>query len=107
MIAYSVTLFAVSILIFVIGLSIHRGNTGLIHDYHRTRVRESERLAYGRAFAKGLFVLGAGLLLSGVIALFGSDGPLLIASQTALFAGIAVSLVILIKVQKRYNGGMF
>jgi len=104
---YSIIMFAAAALIFAVGASIYRGNTRLIHDYHQKNVRESERLSYGRAFAKGLFVLGAGLFLSGVIALLGEDGAIAKASLSALFAGIAVSIVILVRVQKKYNGGLF
>ena len=89
MLVYSIIMFAAAVLILAVGVSIHRGNTRLIHDYHQKNVGEAERGNYGRAFAKGLFALGAGLLLSGVIALFGERGAR--ASLAALFAGIAVS----------------
>ena len=107
MLLYSVILFVVAGLILAIGVSIYRGNTKLIHDYHQTKVQETQRLDYAKAFAKGLFVLGAALALSGGLALFGDSKGILAASLIVLFAGIVGSTVILIRVQKTYNGGLF
>ena len=52
-----------------------------------------------------LSVLAAALLSSGILALClteGSKVPLL-----ALFGGIAVSIVLLVRAQRKYNGGIF
>ena len=103
MIVYSIILFAVAAVLLGFGMAIGRGNTGLIHAYHQTNVKEAERLAYGKAFAKGVFAMGAALLLSGVIALLGQAS----ASLIVLLAGLAVSMGLLVRAQKRYNGGVF
>ena len=103
MILYAIIMFAAAALFFAVGASIRRGNTRLIHDYHQKNVKEAERPAYGRAFSAGMFILDAGLCLSGVAALFGAMG----AALAALFIGIAVSIGLLIGVQKKYNGGLF
>jgi len=107
MIAYSLILFAVAGLLLFFGVSIYRGNTKWIHDYHQTNVKASDRSAYGRAFAKGLFVLAAALLLSGGIALLGGGGGVLIAELAVLFGGIVLAVFILWRVEKKYNGGLF
>ena len=104
MIAYSLILFAVAGLLLFFGVSIYRGNTKWIHDYHQTNVKASDRSAYGRAFAKGLFVLAAALLLSGGLA---GGGGVLIAELAVLFGGIVLAVVILWRVEKKYNGGLF
>lgn len=107
MIAYSIITVMTAVLVFAFGMAIYRGNTKLIHDYHQTNVKESERLEYGRAFAKGLFVLCFTLLISGVIALFGKGNSIAAASLIVLFAGLIASVIVLRKVQKKYNGGQF
>ena len=107
MIVYSIIMFATAVLFFFLGLSIYKGNTKLIHDYHQIRVKESERREYGRAFAKGMYVICATLISIGIVALFGEEGPVVTASLIVLFAGLSVSFVILAIVQKRYNGGFF
>ena len=105
MIAYSMLVFAIGALFLILGIAIYKGNTKLIHDYHQTHVKESEKREYGRAFAKGMFAICATLTISGIVALFGEEGALVAASLIVLFAGLIVSFIILAKVQRKYNSG--
>ena len=105
MIAYSIFMFAIAVLFLMFGIAIYKGNTKLIHDYHQTHVKESERQEYGRALAKGMFTICVTLIISGIIALFGEEGAIVAASLIVLFAGLIVSFAILAKVQQKYNGG--
>ena len=106
MIVYAVILFVVAALCFAFGIAIRRGRVGLIHDYHRENIPQERLAEYGRAFSTGLFVLGAALLVSGILPLCGDDRRLMIASDVILFGGIAAAVVIFVFVQKKYNGGM-
>ena len=106
MIAYSIIMFLTAVLFLAMGIAVYRGNTKLIHDYHRTNVREDERQKYGRAFSKGMFAICTTLFISGIVALFGKEA-LFAASLIVLAAGLIISIIILVKVQKRYNGGLF
>lgn len=106
MLVLSIIFFAAAILLLAFGVVICKGNTKLIHDYHRKNVRESERKEYAKAFAKGLFTLCAALLLSGIIALFDKKWALP-ALLIVLATGFAVSNIVLIRAQKKYNGGIF
>lgn len=103
MTVYSIIMFIIAALFLALGIAVYRGNTKLIHDYHQTNVKETDRRAYGKAFAAGMFAICATLLLSGMMALIGQK----IVSLTVLFLGLIVSIVILAKVQKKYNGGIF
>ena len=94
MIAYAVLMWAIAALFLLFGLLIYHGKTGLIHEYHRERVRSEDMAAYGRAFSTGLFALAGTLVLSGIVSL------------VVLFVGLAASFAILWRVQRRYNGGM-
>ena len=107
MLVYSLILFAVAALCLGFGIAIRRGKTELIHDYHQKNVPEDKRKKYGRAFSVGMFVLAAALFLSGALGLFAERRPFFIASLAVLFAGIAISVFILAKVQKKYNNGLF
>lgn len=107
MLAYSLLMFAIGLLFIGLGLSIRRGNTKLIHDYHQKRVPEERRLEYARAFSVGMLTMAAGMILSGVLGLFGTEGPAMTASLLSLFAGLILGIVILGRVQKKYNGGFF
>ena len=96
MIAYAVLMWAIAALFLLFGLLIYHGKTGLIHEYHRERVRSEDMAAYGRAFSTGLFALAGTLVRSGIVT----------ASLVVLFVGLAASFAILWRVQRRYNGGM-
>ena len=63
--------------------------------------------AYGKAFSKGMIGMAASMILSGVVALFGESKSFMIASLVVLFFGFAISIAVLLRVQKKYNGGVF
>lgn len=105
MIAYSIIMFAISILFAVIAIAIYRGNTNLIHSYHQSNVSDKE--GYGRAFGKALLPLAIGPFISGVISLFGENDAIILSSIGAMALGLIISLVMIFVVQKKYNGGMF
>ena len=107
MILFSVILFAAAILLLSVGAAVYRGRTDLIHDYHQQNVKEEQRPAYGRAIAAGLFSVGGTLIAGGVIGLFGDKGIWPKLSLTVLFIGLAVSIAIFVRAQKKYNNGIF
>ena len=107
MIVYSIIMFVTAVLFFVLGIAIYNGNTKLIHDYHQMNIKESVQREYGKAFAKGMFAICTTLIISGIIALFGEEGYILAMSLFVLTVGLIVSFLILVKVQRKYNGGMF
>ena len=106
MIVFAVILFAAAALLIVMGARIARGRIELIHDYHRTRVPESDRIPYGRAFARGLYVMGACFIADGIFEL---AVPYRYVGYKVLllFAGVIAGCVIFARVQKKYNGGIF
>lgn len=101
MIVYAILLFAAAAALFVVGALVYRGRTGLIHAYHRNRVKD--HAAYGRATGKALMGVGVPLLAAGVAALFTTSVWL----TALLIIGLFLSFIPLFVVQKKYNGGMF
>ena len=107
MLIYTIITLAISIPFVWLGMRINRGDLYLIHDYHQKKVKEEEKAAYGKAFSKGMFGMGASMIVSGVVALFGESKSFMIASLVVLFLGFAISIAVLLRVQKKYNGGVF
>ena len=101
MLPYSVIMFAIAALLFVFAVLIYRGNTRLIHDYHRKRVKDEA--AYGRAFGKALACFSIPLIAAGIVGLFTAS----FLPTAVLLIGIALASIPLIRVQKKYNGGVF
>ena len=107
MIAAAGVLLAVAVLFAAVGISIYRGNTKLIISYHQEKVTPEARKAYGRGFGKTMLVMAGALVISGVIALFGDARAVKIAAFSVLAAGFVLFIVLLVIVQRKYNGGMF
>ena len=101
MILFAVIMFATAALLGVLAVQIYKGNTNLIHDYHQKNV--TDKAGYGKAFGKVMGVIAGAFALSGLFALV----YWMTISMVALFGGLAVGIVLLLKVQKRYNGGLF
>lgn len=98
---FSIILFLTAILFIIMGISIYKGNIGLIHSYHQENV--TDKIGYGKAMGKALIVFSVSMLIPGVIALFSESAlPVVI-----LFVGMIVGFVAIIKAQQKYNGGLF
>lgn len=105
MILYSIILFIVAVPMVKVSLAIYRGKTELIHDYHQTKV--TDKTAYGKAFGKAMLLVSGSLLLSGIIGLFGSSDSIAMAAVTVLFVGLTIGIAGIVRVQKKYNQGVF
>jgi hypothetical protein len=103
MIGYSVLMFAIAVVLFVLGVLIYRGKIDLIHDYHRAKV--TDRQGYGKAFGKALLGLAAVTVVSGIIAFFGETEAIVFLSVAVLILGLLLGLASIWCVQKKYNGG--
>ena len=106
MLIYSIIMFAVAVLFFGIATAIAHGDVKLIASYHREHVDSEKVEEYGKAFSKPLYGICASLAVSGVIDLVGGAAAGRIAVWV-LLAGLAASIIAIIVVQRRYNGGMF
>ena len=105
MLVYSIIMFSTAVLFAVFCVLIYRGNTNLIHSYHQEKV--TDKTGYGRAFGKAMSPIAIASLVSGVIPLFDKSDTAILISVGILVAGIALSLVLILGVQKKYNDGLF
>ena len=102
MLLYSIIMFLVAALFTVLGVAIYKGKTGLIHDYHQTKV--TDKSAYGKAFGKAMLVIATVLLLSGIIGLFEN---MIIFAVAILVIGLVIGIGGIVAVQRKYNKGVF
>ena len=105
MVLYSIILFLAAIPMIKISISIYKGKTDLIHDYHQTKI--TDKAAYGRAFGRAMMLNSAALLLSGIIGLFGFSDRMATIAVAALFVGLFIGIAMIIAVQIKYNKGLF
>ena len=100
---YAIILFTTAVIFALVAVLIYKGKTDLIHDYHQTKV--TDKIGYGKAFGKAMAVIAVAMALSGAISLFG-DSAMGIAFA-ALLVGLLVGTIAIVRVQKKYNGGVF
>lgn len=99
-----IVLLSVGILFQVLGLLLRKKQKlQLIHDYHVGKVKPEDVPAYTRLMGLGMQAIGAGCLLTGLIAA-GLEQPL---GWIALPLGLVVGVALFHKAQKTYNGGWF
>ena len=101
MVIYSLIMLATAALLMGVGIAICRGKTNLIHDYHQTKVKD--KAGYARAFGRAMLVFSLGPLLSGIIGFFTDSA----AGLAVLFLGFGAGLVCIVRVQRKYNQGVF
>lgn len=95
----------IAAIFIIIGILIFRGNTDLIHDYHQKNVKDFD--GYGKGMGKGIISIGVFFLIGAVVTLAvrGESGT--IAGIVVALSGFVMSLIYILKVQKKYNGGLF
>ena len=102
MLLYSVIMFLAAALFTVLGIAIYKGKTDLIHDYHRTKVKDES--AYGKAFGKAMLVIATVMLLSGLVGLFEN---FVLLAVVILIIGLVIGISCIVAVQRKYNNGVF
>ena len=105
MLVYSVIMFLSTALLMLVSIAIYKGKTNLIHSYHQTKV--ADKSAYGRAFGKALFIVAMAPFFSGVISLLGSSDTMAVIAVAILIIGIVIGMGFIVKVQMKYNKGIF
>ena len=103
MILYAMIMSLCATMFGVLAALIYKGKTELIHSYHQTRV--TDKAGYGKAFGKAMGVFAAAMILSAIISLFGEDVAW--AAVAVLLLGMTAGTIGIVRVQKKYNGGMF
>lgn len=104
MILYAIILMLIGIIFLFLTCRIYQGHTQYIHDYHQLNINEKDKVAYGKAFSKGLLVIALSSLVSGFMALF---TKFIFLSVGIFVLGMIIAVVILVKVQKKFNKGIF
>ena len=73
----------------------------ILHDYHYKNVRQRDIPAYTKQVGIGLILIGAGIVITGILNLFYSPYWWI-----PLAGGMILGLVVIYKAQKKYNGSV-
>lgn len=94
----------------IIGLSNRKGNISLLHSYHRKRVSEEDKLPFGKLVGLGTIIIGAALILMGVLSFLATslqDRIFSIIGTVILIVGLVSGLGISFYAMIKYNKGIF
>ena len=100
----------IGLVLIVLGVLNRKGNISTLHRYHRNRVREEDRLPYGRKVGLGSIIVGCALILKAgfQFAAEKRDIVLLDTLGTVFFvAGLAIGIAIILYAMIKYNKGVF
>ena len=100
----------VGIICIIIGISNRKGNIETLHSYHRKRVKEEDRIPFGKLVGLGLIVLGIALIINGGLmyaATYLENNILVFAATGVLIAGLVAGLGISFYAMIKYNKGIF
>ena len=105
MIIYSGIMFVAAAALIVFGVLIAKGNANLINCYREERVKD--KALYCKEISQALFILAGTLVCSGIIGLLGEADSIVLLGLGVLVVGMLFGVVHLLRVQKKYGGGVF
>ena len=100
----------IGLLIVVIGIFNTRGHISMLHSYHRKRVREEDKIPFGRLVGLGMIIIGVSIMINGalsIVTLFNENKIYLIAGTVIMITGLIVGTIIAFYAMKKYNKGIF
>ena len=100
----------VGIVCIALGISNRKGNINSLHSYHRERVKEEDRLPFGKAVGLGMIIVGVSLIVYGVFtaaAILADITALTFVGMVIMGIGFAVGIAIAFWAMKKYNKGIF
>lgn len=109
MLGFIVTAF-VGILCIVLGAINMQGNIASIHEYHRHRVSEEDRIPFGKKVGLGTVIIGIGILLfSGffLLTLYTGSDLYTVIGTVIMILTIIIGSGMSFYAMKKYNKGIF
>jgi uncharacterized membrane-anchored protein len=105
-----ITVVVLGIILAVIGVINMTGNISSVHGYHRKRVTEENRKAFGKLVGAGTLIIGLAMIVYGIL-LFAfeqtQNEALSVIGVVILLAGIVAGSALSFYAMKKYNGGIF
>lgn len=101
MIGFSIMMWFVSFVLFIVAISLLRGNTSAIHG----NVFENtvDKVGYGKALGKPVLFMSIGIFICGIVALLRNSNLAIVNAIIVLLVVIVVSAIWFIIIQKHYS----
>ena len=99
----------VGIICIILGVKNTKGDISSLHSYHRSGVKEEDKLAFGRLVGSGTIIVGISIILfsiAGAITLVTSNDIFTLIGTVIMITGIVAGLAVAFYGMKKYNGGI-
>lgn len=93
----------VGLVVIVLGSFNMKGNISLLHSYHRKRVREEDKILYGKKVGLGSIIIGITIILAGLFTFFNYTNI----SNIILIIGFVIGFVLIFYAMFKYNKSIF
>ena len=93
----------VGLIVIVLGAFNMKGNISLLHSYHRKRVKEEDKIPYGKKVGLGSIIIGITIILAGLFTFFNYANI----SNIILIIGLVIGFVLIFCAMFKYNKGIF
>ena len=93
----------IGLIVIVLGSFNMKGNISLLHSYHRKRVREEDKITYGKKVGLGSIIIGITIILAGLFTFFNYATI----SNIILIIGLTIGFVLIFYAMFKYNKGIF
>ena len=100
----------IGVVCVVLGITNLKGDVSSLHSYHRQRVSEKDRRAFGKLVGIGTIIVGAGCILFGglsAVASLSQVGMWMLVGVALLIRCLLVGLGISFFAMIKYNKGIF
>ena len=108
--AVFVVSFLVGVICIVLGASNMRGNISSLHEYHRRRVSEEDRIPFGKRVGLGTILIGVGIMVFSVlsgITVYTDKEIFTVIGTALLIISIVAGMILSLSAMMRYNKGVF
>ena len=97
-------------ILVALGIFNMKGNISSLHSYHRNRVREEDRVPFGRMVGLGTILCGVAVIAFGALMLAydkTQNEAFSLVATALLIVGLAIGLILTFRAMIKYNGGIF
>ncbi len=98
------------VVLIVIGIVNFKGNVSILHSYHTKRVKEEDKIPFGRKIGVGTIIIGVTIIVSGILTYLSKttlNTLYLTISNIVMGVGLAVGFIFIFYAMIKYNKGVF
>lgn len=102
--------FIVGAVCVALGISNMKGNISSLHEYHRKRVSEEDRIPFGKRVGLGTVIIGASVIAFSILSaltLYTEVQLYVLIGTGVMIAGIVAGCIISFAAMIKYNKGIF